>query len=351
MIHLTTGAPGAGKTLFTVSWVRELQQKTGRPVCFTSQLRLKGEGLNWGWKQVDIQKWDDEPDGTIFIVDEAQFAFRKGGSSTAPPSWIENLSLHRHKGYDFFLITQDPMFLHTFIRGLIASPGWHRHIKRKFGSKLAAVLEWESFYGDAKDLTSGTTANSVVHKAYPTSYFDKYESTSIDTATFRIPRAFWLVCIGFLTAAALLFYAFSRLSMGGKEPAEPEPAMYAATGINPASGLSSSLFAAPGQQQAPVYDYIAARTPRIPDFPHTAPVYDEITKPVTAPVPAACMAMGERCECYSQQGTKVATSADVCRQIVKSGYFVDWAVDGSGGHKSDSGAVASAAAAAQATHR
>ena len=30
------------------------------------------------------------------------------------------------------------------------------------------------------------------------------------------------------------------------------------------------------------------------------------------------------CTCYSQQGTKLVVPAEICTQIVKNGYFVDW---------------------------
>jgi zona occludens toxin len=73
-----------------------------------------------------------------------------------------------------------------------------------------------------------------------------------------------------------------------------------------------------------VAEYLSHRKPRLPDFPHTAPAYDDVTKPAVAPYPAACVSMGERCDCYSQQGTYLRASKDVCLQIVKHGFFVDW---------------------------
>lgn len=74
-------------------------------------------------------------------------------------------------------------------------------------------------------------------------------------------------------------------------------------------------------------DWIAQHKPRLADFPNTAPKYDEATKPVVAPYPAACIAMKDKCECFTQQGTRLpGTSAAVCQQIVANGYFVDWAL-------------------------
>lgn len=70
--------------------------------------------------------------------------------------------------------------------------------------------------------------------------------------------------------------------------------------------------------------YIEQRSPRLKDFPHTAPAYDEVTKPTVAPYPAACITMGKTCKCYTQQATLLQVSGPVCLQIVAQGFFVDW---------------------------
>jgi len=43
--------------------------------------------------------------------------------------------------------------------------------------------------------------------------------------------------------------------------------------------------------------------------------------------------MGERCQCYTQQATKLPVPLALCVQIVKGGYFNDWqgALRGRGG--------------------
>lgn len=80
----------------------------------------------------------------------------------------------------------------------------------------------------------------------------------------------------------------------------------------------------PGPRVVTTAEYLDARKPRIPDFPHTAPAYDAVTVPVVAPYPAACIQMGQRCECYSQQATRLMVSLDTCQRTVRNGYFVDW---------------------------
>ena len=79
-----------------------------------------------------------------------------------------------------------------------------------------------------------------------------------------------------------------------------------------------------GQPVQTPEQFLAAYQPRIVGLPHTAPRYDDATKPTRAPYPAACVAMGTRCDCYTQQGTKLQTPADLCKQIVAGGFFQDW---------------------------
>lgn len=71
-------------------------------------------------------------------------------------------------------------------------------------------------------------------------------------------------------------------------------------------------------------EYLDQRKPRLPDFTHTAPAYDQVTQPTVAPYPAACVEMGKTCKCYTQQATLMQVTASVCVQIVRQGFFVDW---------------------------
>lgn len=326
MIHLTTGGPGTGKTLFTLHWVYGLSRKTGRPVCYNSHLKLAGAALDWGWQQITMSDWEAQPDGTIFLVDEAQLVFRKRGTMSSPPGWIENLTVHRHRGFDFFLVTQDPKNIDLYLRGLIASPGWHRHLKRKWGSPLVAVLEWETFYPDAGDLTSGASANSVQHLRYPQEHYGHYVSATEHTVQFKVPRAFWIVAVAACVAVALFLFASSRLAaLRGGTDADAEVATAATTASHAAAGV---ITGSPSSPAAPAPDslaaYAAARVPRVPDLAYTAPVYDDVTRPVRAPYPIGCMSIGDRCECYSQQATRLAVSRATCLAIIKDGIFLDW---------------------------
>jgi zona occludens toxin len=70
--------------------------------------------------------------------------------------------------------------------------------------------------------------------------------------------------------------------------------------------------------------YVFDQTPRVEGLPHTAPKYDAVTAPVTAPIPALCVASKTKCSCYSQQATVMVVADVTCRSIVDRGYFVDF---------------------------
>jgi zona occludens toxin len=62
-------------------------------------------------------------------------------------------------------------------------------------------------------------------------------------------------------------------------------------------------------------EYLASFTPRVPGLQHTAPRYDELTKPVSAPVIVGCVVMKNKCQCYNEQGARYPASLAMCRDI------------------------------------
>ena len=71
--------------------------------------------------------------------------------------------------------------------------------------------------------------------------------------------------------------------------------------------------------------YVFDQTPRVEGLPHTAPKYDELTKPVEVPVPAGCVqTKSSGCKCYTQQATPIEMPQPICEGIVKHGFFEDF---------------------------
>lgn len=78
--------------------------------------------------------------GDLIVVDECQFVAPRGTLGRKPPYWIEALSIHRHYGVDFLLITQDVQGIDTFIRGKV---GLHVHVRSVMGTSMCMVYTWD----------------------------------------------------------------------------------------------------------------------------------------------------------------------------------------------------------------
>ena len=313
MLYLITGANGAGKTLNTLKWVRERQLKENRPVCHNGRFEPVPGGELDGWKKIDFKDWQAEPDGTIFLIDECHNDLPNRPAGAAVPEAVKMLAEHRRRGFDFYLVTQHPQNVDAFVRRLIGPPGWHRHLKRSFGVDMVSVLEWSAVNPNCEKDGSGKTG-TVTMQAFPKEVYGWYKSASLHTGKKSIPKKVWLLLACLVLIPILIWMASSKLLAKTQAKAPTKPATEA-TASAPATPAATKLTAA---------EYIDVRTPRLKDFPHTAPAYDEVTKPTVAPYPAACIHMGKTCKCYTQQATLLQVSGQVCLQIVAQGFFIDW---------------------------
>lgn len=318
MIYLTTGANGAGKTLITLKDVRDQQLKENRPVYFHGFDLDPAKQAEFGWQPFDPKKWQDLPDGSICIMDECQNEFPLRRSGAEVPDYINAIAQHRRRrGFDFWMICPHPSLLDVFVRRLIGKPSFHRHLKRTMGADVVSVITFGS--PDLKCEEPGAGGRGeVTMRAYPKEVYSWYRSASLHTGKKRIPRALWVAVAAAVVVPVVGVMAFGMLSgIGGKKKA-----------VEPVAVVSSlpALQPAVQRQSGPIDadEYLRLRKARIRDFPHTAPAYDGVTAPKVAPYPAACIHMGNECKCYTQQATLLQVSAQVCMQIVKNGYFVDW---------------------------
>jgi len=324
VIYLTTGANGAGKTLLTLKDVREQQLKENRPVYYHGFDMDPAKAAEFGWQTFDPKDWQALPDGSICIMDECQneFPLRRSGSEV--PDYVNAIAQHRRRrGFDFWLICPHPSLLDVFVRRLIDKPSWHRHLKRAFGADVVSVLKFGAPDMKCEEPGAGSRGE-VSMRPYPKEVYSWYRSASLHTGKKKIPRAVYVVAAAAVIVPAALIFALqsvkTNLTKNAPAAAETAPA---------GQGATVPAAAPPARQDAPLVkltaaEYLTLRQPRIKDFPHTAPAYDQITQPTIAPYPAACVSMGQTCKCFTQQGTSLQTAGDVCLQIVRNGFFVDW---------------------------
>jgi zona occludens toxin len=322
MIYLVTGAPGSGKTLYTVAkLIPELLKATapgadGQPqarrLCVDGIPELAmpheelakpvrdavtgeykaGDGSGvWNWPQ-----WCQA--GDLIVIDEVQRHWRPRGMGTKPPPEIAALETHRHRGVDFVLITQHPMLIDQNVRRLI---GRHEHVRRIFGMARALVYQWDGCQSDVSRLGSGTRTIF----GYPKKAFELYKSSELHTRQkFKVPAFFLfpLVVAGLAVVAGPSAYsAITGIASGkGLQPAKAvkgqrlpnAPAEAAKAGGDSASSAALPALAASATPQ------VATRTVGV-EF-------------------LGCIAMGERCSCFDMGGRRVELDGAACQAAAKS---------------------------------
>lgn len=335
-INFVTGKPRQGKTLWTICWVKQLSEKQNRPVYYCNIPEVTIEG----WTEIDHpDKWmTDVPNDAICIVDELQDFWQAASTGSKVPAPILELSKHGKRGIDFYFITQDPTLVHATPRKLCET---HYHVIRAFGTESCSI---HKFMGMQTDPDKVKKKAELILFKYPKKVFGKkdkagnwiekpwYKSADVHNIERKLPWKLIALPIMALIAGASIYGTWFMLNHSvdkAKAATGGSPVAQALPGTAPAN-VATPPSARAGQQPQRMTreEWIAQHRPRLADFPNTAPKYDEVTKPVRAPYPAACVAMKDRCECYTQQGTRLpGTSEDVCRQIVANGYFVDWQLE------------------------
>jgi len=335
MINLVTGLPGSGKTLWTLTTVvayvekeNKAQSEKGLP---PREVYYHGipELTLAGWHLMDSpEDWISLPSHSIIVIDECQSTFRPRAASVKPPPHISEFETHRHKGLDFFLLTQHPMLVDGNIRRLA---GKHYHVIRFYGFQKSTIHEFQS----VRDNVDKNQKNSIsTHFIYPKEVFNWYKSADAHTMKKRIPMRMVMLIVLPILVVIVGYFAFQSLVKIQTDPSKKMDEM--SHGKTNADG-SPSTHISPNQQ-ATKLTYVEARKPEIADIPSSAPIYEKVIDPVTAPYPAACVRSNTQgCNCYTQQATRMEIDEAICLKIVANGIFIDWKTTTQGSSRTNSG--------------
>lgn len=316
MLTLITGQPGNGKSLYTISFVEAKRQAESRPVFYYGIPEL-----TLPWTQLeDPTKWYECPEKSIIVIDEVQKVMPPRPSSSKPPQHVSELETHRHKGFDLFFMTQDPSLVDNHLKKLA---GEHIHLIRQWGRQKADLYKMQK----VQDPTNANLKRAL-HSTfpYPKKVFDWYKSADAHTHKKSIPKKYYLLyALPVVAVAALVLGGRMLWKISHPETAKPVASAGAPGGVPGLTGGASAAAA----QRAPLTakEYVASYVPRVDGLQYTAPAYDELTKPVRVPVPAACVRIRGECECWTQQGTRLETTPQVCEQVVKRGFFESFDAD------------------------
>ncbi len=242
MIHLITGVPGSGKTLYTVWWL-EKQVKAGRRLVVNGikGLLLDHELVDDDW----VRDWQNRVQpNDIVVVDEVQRIWGPVNAGAKPTPDIEALHVHRHKGVDFVVITQHPNRMNKTIRDLV---GRHLHVRRLFGLQRAMLYEWDS----AHNPNSGfRDAVKTVWK-FPKYVFELYVSAELHTKPKAVyPKALFIVPVALVAGVYFAITGFDGVTGFGSKVQGNMGTKGASGGAAVASGGSKVAGASAGASEA-----------------------------------------------------------------------------------------------------
>lgn len=216
MIYLITGKPGHGKTLYTITKIQERAKAENRQVYYVGIKDLK---LDWV-ELKDGAEWCNPevvPDGAIIVMDECQRVFPPRSTGSKVPPHVQPFDVHRHRGLDVYLITQDPMLIDSFVRNLV---GEHRHVLRTFGAHSARVYHWDCVR-DPDSRAERAASQQTDMFFYPKETFELYHSATHHTVKRKLPRvvtlAFPFLILAVFALGGISYYRYKQRVAGGKE--------------------------------------------------------------------------------------------------------------------------------------
>jgi zona occludens toxin len=331
MLTLITGTPGAGKTLFTLHRVvKESIPEKGqqrRPIFFHNVADVDYQFFH-ARNLEDATKWWDCPDGSLIVFDEAQFAFPQR-TKDSKPDYVEKFSTHRHKGFDIFITTQDPMNVDVFIRRMC---GRHFHITRILGREAATVYEYDKYQSDPTGFREKKEAVSVTPWKYPKKLYDRYKSATQHTHKARTPWRLYALPLIALGVVGLGWLTFQNIKKRATGPSSAEVQEAIEAGDYVTRDIESGEWKL--AQVGPDGEIVLTRDqwldmyrPVVPGVLHTAPAYQQLAIPEVFPKPLCILFERKRddermaCRCYTQQITEYATDEKFCRYWAQKGWF------------------------------
>lgn len=276
MITFISGAPGTGKTACLIDLLLDHTKDRALFACNVEGLLLDHVELK------DPFNWMTEvPDGALVVIDEVQRFWRTGGSGSSLPASIAALETHRHRGLDFYILSQGPNLIHANVRALV---GRHIHL-RNVGILGRHWYEWPECCDTVR--TSWKTAPIKHSYKLPKRAFQYYKSASMHVKpVFGFPRA---LIIASLAIAGCLFLGWNFYkSVFAKKPV-----------ISPSSSAESSL-SSTSVPSAPVQiDERVSFIPLIKGRPWTAPAYEHLRVVVSMPNITSAICVNDDCKCFN----------------------------------------------------
>lgn len=259
--------------------------------------------------------WRECPDGSIIVIDEVQLVKPYDSIKDKDNPIIQDLTIHRHRGFDFYFITQYPSLLHPTVKVLI---GVHYHLTRPYGMKTVVYQ-----YGSCKD-NPNAMVNKVNREAKffftPQDYiFKLYKSTTINTHKQRFPKGIWFFV--FWVVAGIVFFIWNISSFDIQKSTFFEDSNNPKKAQQPQT--QSQINQAQDKKQKTEQPTINQPTPPTPEQIQKA-LHEKYLQSYTVEVaqddvirPALVAQMGNECKAYNQYGDLLNIDDKLCKSMLK----------------------------------
>lgn len=167
-IMLLTSVPDGGKTSFAVQNVILKAHNEGKIIYTCGIPKLKIPTIELTYEQ--IRKWSETiindkelPElvniehNSIIVIDEVQRLWPATGSKTTQD--VQDLSVHRHYGLTFFIITQSPRLISRYVLALVDK---HLHIRSTWAGRK--IYEWSEYCSNPTAKTNRDLAVTANYK-------------------------------------------------------------------------------------------------------------------------------------------------------------------------------------------
>lgn len=169
--------------------------------------------------------WRKCPDGSIIFYDEIQLIHEYSTDNKQDKeNIVKELTIHRHRAFDIYGITQFPSLVHTNYRAVV---GLHYHLHRGWGAPSATVYVWANCRDKPNSLGNKLTAERDFRFNYPKRLYQYYESATANTVKLRVPLKLFAILLipllGLVMVGNMLFGGGSNFFgtiFGSKEKTE-----------------------------------------------------------------------------------------------------------------------------------
>lgn len=322
MLSFITGLPGSGKTLFTIQHVEKYRreeldrmQKEDPDAKLRPVYQFGINELKLDWQELpDVKEWFKCPEGSIIVVDEAQQHFPPMANGAKRPDHYLKFDVHRHSGYDIFLITQDAANVDIRVKSMA---GRHYHHNRSYGLESSTLYEWQSVHKTDEWMLKKDRDAVKRQFSFPKEVYAQYKSAKVHTHKRQLPMKKIVPIVGLFIALIALVVFFASWLTNKEEQA------YAITEQPEQPGVFDALARKVGTGSP--LDDPSRFVPAIKNMPMSAPVYAEAVKILAVPRVDGCMSVRfERqtmCRCNDQQGNRVDVTTAYCEGYIADGYF------------------------------